>query len=669
VITGKKINFGSSKLYMKTFVVLFFILITSSVYAQFPTLGRQDVGTRTGGAQGNVSNNKVADFVRPPIEDYKVISIQNDTITVDTSLTIAKDYKFNYLRRDRYGLLPFANTGQTHNTLVYDFDKRSTLPNSVAQSRHFNYLEVEDINYYYLPTPVTELYFRSAFEQGQQLDAFFTMNTSPRLNFSIAYKGLRSLGKYQHALTSTGNFRLAGSYRTKDDRYQINAHWVAQDLLNQENGGLQDIAIEQFTSGDDQFNDRSRLLVNFEDAENILDGTRVYVNHHYKLLGKKDSISDYSLKIGHVFNSEDKFYEYRQTTASNLFGEAFQQSNFRDRTDNEETYNELNAVYTDKDLGELTFQANTTYYNYGYNSIFIQDTNNDGIQERIPNRLQGTIVAVGGRYKNTIGKIAVEGGAQVNITGDFEGFNVFGKASYDIAPDKFFSASILSNSSPAGYNHLLYQSNYINYNWHNAPTYENVKTNTLSARLEAKKWVNLDASASTISNYTYFGIATDSLVNSFQASETVNHLKITANKEITYGKFGLDATVTFQNVSGQEGVLNTPDILTRGSFYFTDRVFKNALFLQTGFTVQYFTAYNLNAYDPVLAEFYVQNGQEIGGFPMIDFFFNMKVRQTRIFFKAEHLNSGFSGNDFFSAPGYPYRDFNVRFGIVWNFFL
>ncbi|WP_366519411.1 putative porin, partial [uncultured Dokdonia sp.] len=378
---------------------------------------------------------------------------------------------------------------------------------------------------------------------------------------------------------------------------------------------------------------------------------------------------DYSLKIGHVFNSEDKFYEYRQTTASNLFGEAFQQSNFRDRTDNEETYNELNAVYTDKDLGELTFQANTTYYNYGYNSIFIQDTNNDGIQERIPNRLQGTIVAVGGRYKNTIGKIAVEGGAQVNITGDFEGFNVFGKASYDIAPDKFFSASILSNSSPAGYNHLLYQSNYINYNWHNAPTYENVKTNTLSARLEAKKWVNLDASASTISNYTYFGIATDSLVNSFQASETVNHLKITANKEITYGKFGLDATVTFQNVSGQEGVLNTPDILTRGSFYFTDRVFKNALFLQTGFTVQYFTAYNLNAYDPVLAEFYVQNGQEIGGFPMIDFFFNMKVRQTRIFFKAEHLNSGFSGNDFFSAPGYPYRDFNVRFGIVWNFFL
>ncbi len=670
MITSKKINFGSSKLYMKAFFVLFFILITSSVYAQFPTLGRQDVGTRTGGTQGNVSNNKVADFVRPPIEDYKIISIKNDTITVDTSLTIAKDYKFNYLRKDRYGLLPFANTGQTHNTLVYHFDKQSTRPNSVAQSRHFNYLEVEDINYFYLPTPVTELYFRSAFEQGQQLDAFFTINMSPRLNFSIAYKGLRSLGKYQHALTSTGNFRLAGSYRTKDDRYQMNAHWVAQDLLNQENGGLQDVAIEQFTSNDEQFNDRSLLVVNFEDAENILDGTRVYVNHHYRLLGKKDSIADYSLKIGHVFNSEDKFYEYRQTTANDIFGEAFQESNFRDRTDNEETYNELYAVYNDKDLGELKFQANATYYNYGYNSILIQDVDDDGIQERIPNRLQGTIIAVGGGYKNTIGKIDIEGAAQVNVTGDFEGFNVFGKASYAIAPDKIFSASILSNSSPAAYNHLLYQSNYLNYNWNNAPTYENVKTNTLSARLEAKKWVNLDASASTISNYTYFGLSeTASLVNSFQTNETINHLKVTANREVTVGKFALDATVTFQNVSGEEGILNTPDILTRGSLYFTDRLFKKALFLQTGFTVQYFTAYNLNAYDPILAEFYVQNGEEIGGFPLIDFFVNMKVRQTRIFFKAEHLNSAFTGNDFFSAPGYPYRDFNVRFGIVWNFFL
>jgi hypothetical protein len=122
-------------------------------------------------------------------------------------------------------------------------------------------------------------------------------------------------------------------------------------------------------------------------------------------------------------------------------------------------------------------------------------------------------------------------------------------------------------------------------------------------------------------------------------------------------------------VSGAEGVLNVPDFVGRGSLYFTDRLFKKALFLQTGFTANYFTKYNLNAYDPILAEFYVQNSQEFGNFPLLDFFINMKVRQTRIFLKAEHFNSSFTGNDFYSAPGYPYRDFNIRFGIVWNFFL
>ena len=78
----------------------------------------------------------------------------------------------------------------------------------------------------------------------------------------------------------------------------------------------------------------------------------------------------------------------------------------------------------------------------------------------------------------------------------------------------------------------------------------------------------------------------------------------------------------------------------------------------------------MNAYDPVLAEFYVQNDQEIGGFPLVDIFFNAKIRQTRIFFKWEHFNQLFnSSNNQFTAPGYPYRDAVIRFGLVWDFFL
>lgn len=649
----------------------FWIVVLSSVasYSQNP-LQRFQGGNRGGTNASQFDGNKISDFERPPIEDYKIISITRDTTTVDTSLTIAKEYKLNYLRRDRYGLLPFANTGQTNNTLIYNFEKnQGTLPRSMAQARHFNYSEYQDIKYYHVPTPVTDLYFRSAFEQGQQLDAFFTINTSPRLNFSIAYKGLRSLGKYQNALTSTGNFRSTLNYRTKNDRYHIKAHWVAQDLLNQENGGLSQQALTQFLSDDDEFDDRSRLLVNFQDAENILDGTRVYFNHHY-VIKQRDSVHNYQLYAGHEFNSENKFYEYRQGAANSLFGDAFEQGSFTDRTDHEEYTNKAFVTLDHDRLGVITFQANITNYNYGYNSILILDEDGDGVEERIPNLLEGNIIAAGGAYRNKIGKLDVNGQAQYNITGDFDGFNIHGEVGYAIAADKYLKGAVTLNSAAANYNHLLYQSNYINYNWFNAPNYETVNTNTLSASLQAPKWVNVEASYSTIDDYAYFGLnQADSLVQSFQTNETLNHLKVTVGREFKYGKFALNSKVTFQQVDGAEGILNVPDVVTRQSLYFTDRLFKNALFLQVGFNFDYFTSYNIDAYDPVLAEFYTQNDQEIGEFPLLDFFVNMKVRQARIFFKAEHFNSSFTGNTFFSAPGYPYRDFNIRFGLVWNFFL
>jgi hypothetical protein len=131
----------------------------------------------------------------------------------------------------------------------------------------------------------------------------------------------------------------------------------------------------------------------------------------------------------------------------------------------------------------------------------------------------------------------------------------------------------------------------------------------------------------------------------------------------------LDNTVMYQNVVSDDNVLNVPALLTRNTFYYSNQIFKNAMTLQTGVTFNYFTKYNMNGYDPLLAEFYTQNDSEYGGFPRLDFFINAKVRQTRIFLMAEHFNSAFTGYNFYSAPNHPYRDFTVRFGLVWDFFL
>jgi hypothetical protein len=90
--------------------------------------------------------------------------------------------------------------------------------------------------------------------------------------------------------------------------------------------------------------------------------------------------------------------------------------------------------------------------------------------------------------------------------------------------------------------------------------------------------------------------------------------------------------------------------------------------MQTGIVFNYFTKYYGNDYNPVVGEFFVQNTKEIGNYATFDFFVNARIRQTRFYLKAEHFNSSFSNSDYYSAPNNPYRDFVIRFGLVWNWF-
>jgi len=598
------------------------------------------------------------------IEMYKIISRAHDTTIVDTTLTIYKDYKFNYLRRDDFDLLPFSNIGQTYNTLSHDFSTNQLLPSFGARARHFNFIELEDVNYYYMPTPFTELMYKTAFEQGQLLDAFFTVNTSKQFNFSIAYKGMRSLGKYQHILTSSGNFRFTINYKSKNGKYNVRAHTVMQDLLNQENGGILDEDLEKFKSGNEEFIDRSVFDPAFENAESVLKGKRFHIDQTYNLVQQKDSTRNNTLSIGNIVTSEEKYYQYEQSAAyTDLFGEAFVSSNLNDKVTLTDVYAEANAKYRNQTLGELKFKIGYNSFNYGYNKLVSLN------EQNITNRLKGHVVSVGGGYKNVIGKVLLEGAFGINISGDFDGNFLDATAKYSLNDSTSVLATLNINSKPANYNTLLYQSDYLNYNWQN--NFDNIETKQLGFQFKSKKLVDVAIDYTSIHNYTYFEKteADNNLLKPHQFGDALNYFRIKLTKEFRYGKFALNNTIRYQKVLDGEGLLNVPEIVSRNTLYYSSHFFEKALFLQTGLTFSYFSSYHMNAYDPLLAEFYVQNQNEIGDFPRIDFFINAKIQQTRIYLKAEHLNSALTGYNYYSAPNYPYRDFAVRFGIVWNFFL
>ena len=606
------------------------------------------------------SQKKVKDttsYEKAPIDLYKIYTLQKDTTYVDTSLTIKSEYKYNLLRKDIFGLLPFANEGHTYNSLDFALSNKNAMPNFGFKAKHFNYLEATDIKYYNVPTPLTDLYFKTVMEQGQALDAFLTVNTKPNLNFSIAYRGLRSLGKYVNNLTSSGNFRFTSSYYTIDKRYFLNAHFTGQDISNQENGGI--VNLQEFETSEDPFNERERIKVYFTDATSLLKGNRFFIDHSFKLNKENPN----SLVFTHQFNQEYKFFEFTQPTVNERFGDTYT-NKISNKTRYNHLYNKFGVAYKTKSYGDLEFFIDDNNYNYYYNSV-VYDINGN---ITVPNSVSDRINMIGGNYTYLINKINVRLHTSQSIT-DQSISNIEASANYKLNDDYNFQFKYQKLNSLPNLNFTLYQSGYIDYNWFN--NFKNEKLNQFEFSAQTK-WLNVSATYKVLNDYLFFDNQTNDIteltVKPIQYDKTINYLSVKANKEIKFWKLALDNTILYQSVEQSDDIVNVPQIVTRNTLYFTDYVFKKAMLLQTGVTFQYFSKYYANDYNPLIGEFYVQNETKIGGFPMFDFFVNARVRQARIFLKAEHFNSAWTGYDFYSAPNYPYRDFIVRFGLVWNFF-
>jgi hypothetical protein len=643
---------------MKNRFLSFFLIMLFSINSI-----HSQISTSDGGNQLNSKTTIVKLSGKTKYTDYKIISFKKDTTYIDTTLTIAKEYKYNFLRKDNFELLAFHNQGQTFNNLAFDFTNQNSFPIIGMNAKHFNYLSKKDINYYKVPTPTSEILYRTGLQQGQVLETLFTLNFSERLNVGILYKGIRSLGNYRNSLSSQGNFRTVFSYQTKNNQYSIRGHIATQDLTNQENGGLTTTALDAFINDDPNFSDRGRLDVNLEGTETTLEGNRFFVEHDYKLFSTKDSIKSNltNLKFGHTFTHETKSYEFTESTLNtSYFGNANVTSGFTDVVENKFINNKIFLEFNSKYiLGTFRVHTGLTNYNYRYSAVI-----NSTINTITNPEIKGSAISFGGNWNAKIKNFQLN--TEVNLipgSGKVSGSNIYSEAIFKKDSLFTFKGSVSLNSKSPNFNTVLYQSAYDEYNWQNN-SFKNINTRNIAFGVQSN-WINANASITNIENYTYF----DDTSKPQQSGENVTYLKVKANNEFKFGKFALNNTILFQQVSSGQDVFRVPNLVTRNTLYYSDFFFeKKPLFLQTGITFKYFSKYKANAFNPLLNEFTIQNSTEIG-YPTFDVFINAQIRRTRIYLKADNLSSMFLKKNYFSAPNYPYRDFVIRFGLVWNWFI
>ena len=630
------------------------------------------------------------------LDKYKIFYMDGKIETADTSLTIFKDYKFNFLRKDNFELLSLANEAHTYNKLAYTFNSKNIFPKMGARGKHFHYIEKEDIGYYNVATPFTEIFAKSTFEQGQILDAIVSINLSPEFNFTLAHKGYKSLGKYQNSRSRGNQFRFSSNFKSKNDKLNIKSHLTSQNLFNQENGGLTSDGIyffekatnyfvlddfgNQIENDDGTFEmieydgylDRSRLPSTLL-AESSLYSKRFFTDIE-RLIIFNDQEKKGNLFLGYQFTHEYKKLEYNDPYTSGLFGIV---PNGFTVSDQSRYIKNDNTVYLNSNfdkLGKINLRYTITNFENNYKDYELENNQYTfGIKENQSNLQFG--------WKKDFNffdlEIDINKSLSNDYMSDFQSFNISSDPTRNF---NFKIGGIISKTSP-NLNFILFRSIYEDYNWYNTD-FENQKAKTINAHIGFKELIKISAEYSIVDNYTFFRELTNALTDEIenfrrvkpeQIDSEINYYKIKLFSKIDFGKFSLLNTAQYQKKDqilelDQLSTLNVPEWITRNTIMFSSRVFNNSLFIQTGITFNYFTKFYADYYNPLLSEFVTQNYKEIGEFPRFDFFFNAKIQQTRVFIKVEHLNSSFTGYDFYSDPFNPYRDLSVRFGLVWNFF-
>ena len=625
--------------------ILFFIIFFSS-YISYSQI-REDALDEAFSIIGDSISIEVFKF---DIEKLKKFNINNDTILLDTTLNINKFYEFNFRRKDNFELIKPNNVGQTYNNLSYVIDE-SNYP-IIGYSANKTQLQTSDDIYFYdVAYPMTELLFKTVFSQGQLTDVLFTTNVNRKLNFSLGFKALRSLGKYQNSLSGSKNFTFTYNYNSK--KFSSKSFYLSQKLEKYESGGLSLISINDFESKDPVFNERSKLNVKFEDAVNVYFQRDFYSHNKFKISDNKKNLS-----LNHTLHYVTVNNSYNQSLINNYYGGLIGgittvDDKFKFRSiNNKISFDISNIIFDFAEIGFINF-------NYEY---FNLNSGNEKIKEN------SNLFSI--KLSKNFEILDLDFDLQKKISGD----RIGDRLNIVLKPAKKFNLDLnLKLSSVKSHPGLIYDNYYSGFsgvNWTNRN--DLVNTSSIFINYINKKFGQFSLSGSLINNYVYVSTE-NSHIESYipqinQAEFDIKLFKLKYVKNFIFGKFSMNNSFLIQDVDQNDNILNIPDFVYRNSFFISEKIFKNVLEIQSGFNFKIFSKFFINEYNPVISTFHIQDKRKIGGFPIVDFFLNAKIRQTRLFFIFEHINSSFSENNFFTTPSMPYRDSNFRFGLNWSLF-
>lgn len=509
------------------------------------------------------------------------------------------------------------------------------------------FLSEDKKKFYSVKKPLTDIGFKTNYK-NQSLSFLHTQNINQKTNFYSSYLNQKSEGFYKNQSSYYTKFNTSIHSLSKNNRYQGFVFFKYEKINSEQNGGVKNDSVFKNTTFSffQGFNpERDAIEVNLDGAE--INKKKIFVSllsNFY--LGKKEKIDSVNIVIPrsvayHKIDFFQKKFSFKQPFPSTSFyPEIYIDTNETSDT----TY--LNLL-TNK-IGFFNKKINTDFYmeinsgNYGFidfDSIFYN-------------------IELGISAKKEWNKLTTK------IKTHFIPFGI-NKLSYSVLfntslniRNTMLSLNIYSSKTAPSLLHRYYKSNHFLWN-NNFDLLNKQKIQLLFSN--TKNNVIIEGSLLNIYNYIYYN--EDAIP--VQYSENFGLVQIIGKKTMKINKLKFVLGAVYQK--SLSDLIHIPNLISKASIYYDGPVFRNKAFMECGTSVFYFSNYYANAYMPSTGVFYLQDEIEVGHYPIIDLFLNLKIKDLTLELKFEHINSGLMGFNYFYIPNYPIADRNLRFGVNWKF--
>lgn len=612
--------------------------------------------------------------------------------------TIINDFHtYNPVFRNTLSAQTLGNLGSSYKS--NDFFNSDYNPDDFLFLRNYKLYGAwpENISFYNVTKPYTELDYGQWFSNKPRGETWMrvvhTQNVTSRLNFGLTYNSITSQGKYlnQEAKDNSLNFTLSYSGERYDAWFVIGKNKFA----NQENGGLpnpKDIENPDLKP--------ENIAVWLNGVNSKTKNSFFLLSHQYKLgtwkemKEKDETFETFITRVAfmHTFeyssNTRDfteqdpnPFFQYNDGRGTVYFYGAGATPNInstpgseespatRDKAGQRRVTNKFilksveapdrkftfgKQAFIGNDIINVYFPREKLIYTPG---VWMPPLGLSQSYDLTNTFLGGSIFRTEGKFWtwDASGKYYIQG----YRIGDFE-LNGRMEKPIIIAKDTSYLklTASMDNITP-DYFYSHYYSNHYKWNNNFNRTYEL----RLGADYE-NPGIRFKAGFrySIVNNYIYL----NELSLPDQATSGFSVVEGFVNKDFKIGILNIKNWITYQK-STTEKYLHLPQLMARNMIYL-EGVYAKVLHYHFGLDTRYESKYYGDYYNPALGMFYVQENEQIGNYPWMDAFVDLKIKRTRFYVKYSNIGASLLKGGYFRTPNYPEQPTLLGFGVSWTFY-